>query len=149
MNEEEYLEQRVLEQINWYDRKSSINKIWFIRLKIFETILALLIPFLTGYITANGMEMKFLVGLIGVIVAVVTNLITLLKFQENWIKYRSTAESLKHERFLYITKAGPYKGQAAFPEFVERFESYISKENTEWISYIRYASEREKDNSDR
>src|SRR5215210_1279309 len=88
MTEQEYFTNRVEEQIRWYDNKSSSNKKWFMRLKIIETILALLIPLLTGYITTEKVELKVIVGLIGVIVAVITNIITLSKFQENWIKNR-------------------------------------------------------------
>jgi len=34
----------------------------------------------------------------------------LYQWQANWILYRSTAEALKHERFLYLAEAGPYGG---------------------------------------
>jgi hypothetical protein len=136
MNEFEYLEKRVEDQISWYDSKSAWHKKWFIRLKIMEIILALIIPFLTGYITADNIELKVWVGIIGLAVAIVTGLITLFKLQENWIQYRTVAESLKHEKFLFVTKTGPYKKADSFFAFVERFESYISKENTQWASYV-------------
>jgi hypothetical protein len=35
----------------------------------------------------------------------------LYQFQEHWITYRSTAEALKHERYLYLAKVGPYAGE--------------------------------------
>lgn len=137
MTEQEYLDTRVKDQIEWYDKKSSWHKKLFMRLKITETILALLIPLLTGYITTTMVGLKIVVGLIGIIVAATANIITLYKFQENWIEYRTVAESLKHEKFLYITHAGAYKDSTSFPIFVERFESFISKENTQWASYIK------------
>jgi hypothetical protein len=28
-----------------------------------------------------------------------------------WVTYRATAERLKHEKFLFLSAAGPYKGQ--------------------------------------
>lgn len=34
----------------------------------------------------------------------------LYQFQEHWITYRSTAEALKHEHYLYLAQAGPYTG---------------------------------------
>src|SRR5215210_634989 len=143
MTEQEYFDNRVEEQIKWYDNKSSSNKKWFMRLKIIETILALLIPLLTGYITTEKVQLKVIVGLIGVMVAAITNIITLLKFQENWIKYRTTGENLKHEKFLYITKAGPYKSENSFPDFVEKFEGHISKENINWSNYISSQKKKE------
>ena len=137
MTEQEYLDTRVKDQIEWYDKKSLWHKKLFMRLKITETILALLIPLLTGYITTGMVGLKIVVGLIGIIVAATANIITLYKFQENWIEYRTVAESLKHEKYLYITHAGAYKDSSSFPIFVERFESFISKENTQWASYIK------------
>jgi hypothetical protein len=32
----------------------------------------------------------------------------LYQFHEQWIAYRSTAEALKRERYLYLASAGPY-----------------------------------------
>src|SRR3982750_3636243 len=115
MNEQEYFDARVKNQIDWYNRKSTYNKKWFMRMKVAETVLALLIPFLTGYITTENVGLKVVLGVIGVIVATTANLITLFKLQENWIEYRTVAESLEHEKFLYVTKAGLYKDTSSFP----------------------------------
>jgi hypothetical protein len=84
--EEEYLNTRVLDQIKWYDKKSSSNKRWFLVLKISEIILALFIPFFSGYITDASSPLKIIVGILGVVVAAMAGLITLIKFQENWIE---------------------------------------------------------------
>jgi len=136
-NEEEYLQTRVFDQITWYDKKSTTNKKWFLRMKITEVIMALFIPFLTGYITDKTLELKIIVGMLGIIVAAVAGLITLIKFQENWIEYRTVAESLKLEKFLFLSKAGPYKGSHdAYPLFVERFESLISASTKKWVDYV-------------
>ena len=67
------------------------NKKWFLRLKIFEIILALCIPFLSAYITDDTQGLKVSVGIIGIIVAALTGIITLVKLQENWIEYRNQA----------------------------------------------------------
>ncbi len=64
-------------------------------------------------------------------------MVTLYKLQENWIEYRAIAELLKHEKFLYITKAGPYRNNDSFAVFVEQIEGYLSKENTHWSSYSK------------
>ncbi len=153
---EEYLKERVQDQINWYDGKSGKNKRWFLRLKIMETILALFIPFLTGYITTNNISLKVVVGVLGIIVAAISGLVTLIKFQENWIEYRLVAESLKYEKFLFLAKTGHYKNltdptdtpesTASYRLFVERFESLISSSNAKWISYI---SKKESDKNDK
>ena len=68
----------------------------------------------------------------GVAVALITGLVTLYRFQENWIEYRTTAETLKHEKYLYLTRSAPYDGDNAFHRLVVTIESTISKETTAW-----------------
>jgi len=137
MNEEEYISHRLDGQINWYDKKSQWNQQWYKKLKAAEIFMAVLIPFLVGYITETAPGVKFAVGFLGVIIAVIAGLVSLYKFQENWIEYRTTAESLKHEKYLYLTKTGPYDGGNAFNKFVESVENMISKENTKWTQHIK------------
>jgi len=134
MTEEEYFDQRVNDQINWYDRKSSLNKKIFIRLRATEIVLALIIPFLAGYVNVQKELFTLLIGFFGIVVASIASVMTLYKFQENWIEYRTYAEALKYEKFLYLTKAGLYRDDPSFPSFVERFEGILSKENAKWSS---------------
>jgi len=137
LSEEEYLKTRVIDQISWYDKKSSANKSWFLFLKITEIVLALLIPFLAAYIAGNTDPLKIVVGVLGMVVSAIAGVITLIKFQENWIEYRSVSESLKLEKFLFLSKAGPYQNvPEPFPFFVERFESLISTSTKKWVNYI-------------
>jgi len=134
---EEYLETRVVDQIMWYDKKSISNKGWFISLKITEIILSLFIPFLTAYISDSESILKIIVGLVGIVIAAIAGIMTLLKFQENWIEYRTVAESLKLEKFLFLAKASPYQNDTeSYQIFVERFESLISTSTKKWVNYI-------------
>jgi len=41
---EEYVEQRINDQIGWYDRKSTTNQRWFKRLRFAEIVAAAAIP---------------------------------------------------------------------------------------------------------
>ncbi|KZS39522.1 hypothetical protein AWE51_25665 [Aquimarina aggregata] len=135
--EKEYLETRIVDQIKWYDQKSISNKKWYLSLKIFEIVLALFIPFLTAYITNTTSLLKIIVGIIGIIIAALTGIMTLIKFQENCIEYRTVAESLKLEKFLFLARTGPYKNDKdAFSNFVERFESLISNSTKKWVNFI-------------
>jgi hypothetical protein len=135
--EEEYLQTRVLDQINWNDKKSAKNKNYFIGMKVTEIILALFIPFLSGYISTNADLLKIVIGMLGIVVAAIAGLITLIKYQENWIQCRTTAESLKFEKFLFLSKAGPYKDvDDPFPLFVERFENLIVSSTKKWVDFV-------------
>ena len=73
----------------------------------------------------------------GVTVALIAGLITLYRFQELWIEYRTTAETLKHEKYLYLTQSTPYDGERAFNLLVNRVEGLISRQNSGWAQTTR------------
>ncbi|MFA5782158.1 MAG: DUF4231 domain-containing protein [Bacteroidales bacterium] len=135
MNEENYLKDRVDDQIKWYSDKSSTNKMLYHTCKISEIIIAAVIPFLTG-IVDKFPDLKYLIGTLGVIIAILAGLILIFKFQEKWTQYRTTSETLKHEKYLFLTRTGLYQGENPFNLLVERVEFLISKENSNWSQYI-------------
>lgn len=137
METDEYIRDRLDDQINWYSQKSQWNQQWFKRLRIVEILFATTIPFLVSQVTPETGWLKLVIGAMGVVIALISGLVTLYKFQEDWIEYRTTAETLKHEKFLYLTKTRPYDGDNPFALLVERAESTISKENTNWAQLTR------------
>jgi len=140
MTPEEYLEQRVDDQINWYDSKSGSNQKWHKNLRAIEIISAALIPFIAN---SSWEYSNLIVGTLGVIIAICAGLSALNKYQENWLTYRTTTETLKHEKYLFITKTVPYNVENSFQGFVKRIEGLISKENSQWSRH----SATPKDNS--
>lgn len=136
MNAQEYLADRVDDQISWYDYKSRRNKRAYQWLRVLEICAAGLIPFLTGYVDDQDGRMKFTIGLLGVMVAVVAGILALFKLQENWLQYRATCEALKHEKFCFLTQAPPYDTAQSFSIFVQRIENIISQENSNWVQRV-------------
>lgn len=132
MDDETYLKERLQDQISWYDKKSQWNQKLFKRLRLAEIVAATLIPFLAGYITQSVSKIKFVIGFLGVVVAIIAGIVPLFKFHEHWIEYRTICETLKHNKYLYITKSAPYDDENAFNILVENVESLISKENSNW-----------------
>lgn len=122
--------ERMEGQIKWYSEKSTWNQDWFKKLKVIEVASAALIPFAAG-LNAPAV----LTGFLGVVVVVLESMQSIYQFQSNWITYRSTAEALKHEKYLWYAKAGHYLN-AQNPEalLAERIEALISTENAKWIS---------------
>ena len=142
MEEEEYLENRLDDQINWYDRKSTQNQKTFKRLQIILIVAAASIPFISGYVD-DLKYLQYLLGGIGVLIAAITGILSLYKFQETWTAYRTTCESLRHEKYLYLTKTNPYVGKNAFNLLVQRVEMLISKENSSWAEVMKKTEEKE------
>ncbi len=135
MDDQEYIKERVDDQIGWYDKKGMHNQRWYKVLRALETFLSLTTPFLAAFASTFSWA-KIVIGAVGLGIAAIASTLNLYKFQENWIEYRSTTEALRHEKYLYLTKSGPYNIECPFNVFVERIESLISKENTNWAQYI-------------
>jgi len=126
---------RLTDQLAWYSAKSRAARQAFKRIKLIEIFAAAMIPFLTGqkwpYVT-------YVVGGLGVVITVLEGLLHLNQYQENWANYRTTAEGLKHEKFLFLAKAGPY-ATASDPRILlaERVEALASQENSQWVAAVQ------------
>jgi hypothetical protein len=104
-------------------------------LRIVEIIAAASIPLLVGYADSIT-EFKVVVGILGLLIAVIAGVLGLYQFQENWNGYRTTCEALKQEKYFFLTKTQPYDQGDSFSLFVQRVENFISKEHTNWAQYI-------------
>lgn len=134
----EYLQQRLEDQINWYSNKSSVCQIRYKVLRIVEIVAAAIIPLLSGM----GDKVPYgpwIIGSLGVLIAISAAAGSLFKYHENWIQYRATSEALKHEKFLFLGCVTPYDGPDYFPVLVQRVEGLISKENSTWIQNVKGA----------
>ena len=120
---------RLEDGIGWYDRKSGENQRLYKWLKLLELAVAAALPVVAGV----GSPVWVTGGLAAVIV-VLEGAQHLFQFHEHWITYRSTAETLKHERFLYLAKAGPYGGEDRHTQLAMRIETLISQEHAKWIA---------------
>lgn len=143
MGESEYIEQRLDDQITWYDRKSAASQAAYKRLRLIEIVAAATIPLLAGY-SQRSWLVGVIIGVMGLIVAVLAGVMGLYRFQENWNEYRAMAESLKQEKYLYLARAEPYDGAQPFELLVQRVESLLKSETTDWARRMRDAGAPEK-----
>lgn len=132
MNEQEFLENRLEDQIRWHDGKSGWNNWWFKRLQVLAIVCGALVPLVVGIGDETPLLVKVLAGGLGVVVAVSTGVIGLFRFQELWIDYRVTAEALRGEKFRYETKVPPYDSAEAFSVLVDRVENLLDRQNVRW-----------------
>ena len=136
MNEEQYFSERLDDQIKWYSGKSRYNQNMYKRLGLLQIISASLIPLLSG-LSSMIPYPKWIIGLLGVIIAVATGASALYKFHENWLAYRTTLEALQHEKLLYLTQTAPYDDDERFQTLVSRAESIMVNENQNWLVYSK------------
>jgi hypothetical protein len=130
--------ERLEDQIGWYDRRSGSSQRRYKALKITVIVIAALIPLLSGIpltsVLPDGLP-NWVLGALGAAIAIIEGIQQVNQYHSNWISYRSTCEALKHEKYLYFGKAGPYAA-AADPHalLAERVESLVSQEHAKWAS---------------
>ncbi len=136
MDTKEYLEKRVDDQISWYGKKSTILKKRHYTLRVIVILISVILPFLTGIMSDKTPYIKIAIAAGSLIVAFFEGISSLYKYQEQWLTYRNTAESLKREKLLFQTKSGPYEKSQALSLLVTRCEGIMSEENQTWQSTL-------------
>lgn len=128
---------RLEDQLQWYDTKSTQCQRWYKGLKLVQISLAVLIPVLSHL---NPMCAKWVTSVAGALIAVLEGIQHMNQYSTLWVTYRATAERLKHEKFLFLSAAGPYKGQSEPERLValaERVEEHVSTEHANWFNETR------------
>lgn len=136
MSVDDYLQARLDDQLDWYDRKALRNQNLYKRLQLMAIIFGASIPLLTA-ISFKEFEtlFRFIIALLGSTIAVISSVLSLNKYQENWVKYRSCAEALRREKYHYLTCTGSYANDNVQRDalFVGRCEAIMANEQGEWM----------------
>ncbi len=129
---EEYLKERYEKEIKWYDTKSVKNKRLYYWFQWGALIISPLVAVLVAFLPE---EIKWVTATIAAILAIITAALKAFKYQENWLNFRTIAESLKKEKHFYDAELNDYSNSNDKEAvFVERVEALISKENSLWIT---------------
>ncbi len=125
-----YLKSRYEDQLDFYGRRSAVNKWIYCICTLLIIVFSLSVPIVIAY----GFHRDILV-VVSSLVAILSSVIAAFRFHEKWMNYRSTAELLKRERPLYDSEVGPYENAVDREAlFVKRVEALISREHIEWLS---------------
>ena len=121
---------RLDDQAGWYDRKSTSAQRSFKVLKTLTFVLAGLVPLSAAFDMPASIAAVFGFG-----VLVAEGLLQLNQYEQQYLLYRSTAEMLKHEKYLFLASGGPY-ADAENPRrmLAERVESLVSQEHARWVA---------------
>jgi hypothetical protein len=134
---------RLNDQMEWYDRKSGSKQRWYKTIKAAQLVLAGSIPVFALVDVSWG---KLIMAVFGAGVAILEGVQQLGQYHDLWINYRSTAERLKHEKFLFLAQSGPYRGREtdeALKLLAERVEEQVSTEHAKWISQVEQPKEQD------
>jgi len=128
---------RLEDQLAWYDAKSTYCQKWYKRLKFLQVALAVSIP-VTSHLDPG--VAKWVTSIAGALIAILEAVQHMNQYSTLWVTYRSTAEHLKHEKYLFLSAAGPYKGLTNAERLVtlaERVEEQVSTEHANWFTEAR------------
>lgn len=125
---------RLEEQLAWYDRKSNYCQNLYKKLKFLQILLAVSIPI----INSLSIEIeKLLTSVAGAAIAILEGVQHMNQYSVLWVMYRATAERLKHEKYLFLSAAGPYKNLSNEDRVLglaERVEEHVSTEHANWFN---------------
>jgi hypothetical protein len=131
---EKYLEERYHPQIKWYDMKAISNQNIYRIIQWIVIILAAVTPVLVAIVDVETW-VRWVAVVISALVAIGTSVLKTFKYQENWINYRTTCETLRKEIHYYNASINDYESSNdPMALFVERVEALISRENTLWLT---------------
>jgi uncharacterized protein DUF4231 len=129
---ERYVQERYRAQLAWYDKKSLHNHRMFNLFQGLVVACAAVLPVLSADLIG---EYRWITVGISTVLAVMIGLLNLFKYQEKWIRQRSSCERLKREWYYYAAGVHDYATLSS-PErqhlFVERTERLIEGEQIEW-----------------
>lgn len=134
----DYIEQRVKPERDWFDRKARKNRVNYYLWQTLTIITAALVPVFSSVDEPNGVLIAFLGGAS----AIFAGFLSLFKFQENWVKYRSTCEDLKSHLAQFSVFEGAYHNKhTAFALLVENCERILGAERGQWMQRVHGVAE--------
>jgi len=155
MDDKKYFDERLDEQIAYYEKKASENKVKYKYYKRLEFALASSIPVVIGLSSMGVSEgatifsiegatsntyyftvatlLQVLAALSGIVLAFINKIIELDDYYRTWKDYRLTHELLYNQKILYLTKSEPYdEDEESFTLFVRNIEGILTKEVQKW-----------------
>ncbi len=167
MTDDQYLEQRVVDQMTYFGRKASESQKKYKKLKRWEVIIAASIPVLIIFAALSVFEsiviwdkkmmiddvqiikpiftmshvLQMLAALGGILIVIIKGLVDLEDYYKTWKDYRSLEMGLQEQRYKFITRTEPYDEEDAYPMLVEEVEGSLNKQNQKWRSVKKQPNE--------
>lgn len=155
LSSEDYIRDRINDQLRFYDKKAGRYKSLYLSMRAATVIGGAMVPVLVNLnfapvivnlgsfvFTVNGIKVSTTV--ISLMVVLFVSLESVYHFKEQWRNYRSTAELMKKEYFLYASGQGRFAGKTeaeAYRLFVEQIETAIDVENASTLQVMTTVSD--------
>ena len=144
-----YIKERLDDQRSWYAQKAAFNKSRYRTFQIIAIVATAIIPVInltSGWSLDSGAQRAALLAssIISAGVAIIIAISQMEKYFETWILYRTTAEALKREKFLFQNGCAQYSNLSEPDKnrlLVERVESMTSSENSKFFAFQQQTRE--------
>lgn len=144
MTPEEYIDERLNQFREWYDKKAVIAKRNYQWMRAITVVGGAVVPVLVN-LPFDDSSVRYLTTVVSLVVVILISLESVFHFREQWKNYRSTEQLLAKEYFNFATGEGPYRNQnekEAFLNFVDRVENAIASENASTLNVMTTLSEK-------
>lgn len=135
MTPEEYIDERLNQFREWYDKKAVIAKRNYQWMRAVTVIGSAVVPVLVN-LPLDENAIRYLTTAVSLVVVILISLESVFHFREQW---------LAKEYFNFVTGEGPYRNQdekEAFLNFVDRIENAIASENASTLNVMTTLSEK-------
>ncbi|HXD32227.1 MAG TPA: DUF4231 domain-containing protein [Pyrinomonadaceae bacterium] len=137
--QQEYLKNRWLNQILWWDQRAWEARTYYFWLRRIIVVGGILVPFLITATIGIRVDpwLRHTGAVISLVVAICAALEALYGWGAIWLAKRRAAELLKVEGWLFFHGGGPYKEELVakrFSDFVTEVESKIAAEVGEYVA---------------
>jgi Protein of unknown function (DUF4231) len=121
-----YINKRIDPQILWFNEKARSSKL--LHYLFFGTAFVST----SCIVIANTTNMRWLTTALAVISSIANGFAGLVKFQENWIRYRGAAIALEGLKLKYELGVQPFSGANRDDRLIEEAEKVFSAEQSKW-----------------
>ena len=135
-----YVQDRVVDQMNFYRTKSKEYKKNYQRLMTASIVIGFLIP-VTSVLADGSLIMKIILAALGSATTAISAFLRMKNYYEMWTHYRCNHEYLLSTLYAYFTKNGIFKTCANQTEcdtlLIEACETCFNRENQRWIELFK------------
>lgn len=149
---------RWLDQMKWMSGRAKHTKNWYFRLRLAAIIGGVLIPALVSLdkfeVGKIEYETKWLVIVLGLLVAISGAVEEFFRFGERWRHYRQHLEALKTEGWQFVQLIGNYSSEqfpthaTAYTKFAARVEEILQREAGVYVTEVMAKQDEKKPHSE-
>jgi hypothetical protein len=118
---------RLTGQIAWFSRSSHQAQRAYKTVKTVQVVVGAIVTVIAALSVPAPVTAS-----VSALVVIAEGVQQVFQWHTNWLSYRSTAEALKHEKFLYLAESDPYSGPDRRQVLARRIENILAQENVQW-----------------